>query len=302
MPIDPNAARQRLLETLNTEQGRAVSSPSRQLMVIAGAGSGKTEVMARRVVWWVAVENVPKDRIVAFTFTEAAAEELKFRIRQGLLSVASTEADAVLGGMFIGTIHAFCLKALRDFAPADYYMHDVLDDAGRISLLQQGGMGVLGLNAFSTAAQDAGLASGAFAANKLFRDGYDQLNEHGLMDVQLPSEPMPSDVRHERAWCMDAILRTHVGTSDVAETFADSAARYYAYLRVRRFFDFSTVQSELTGRLNSDDAFRERFHARWSHLVVDEVQDINPVQDRIIREIVGQTGRLTAVGDHRQAI
>lgn len=301
MLVERDSARQKLLEGLNDEQRGAVSSLNRQLMVIAGAGSGKTEVMARRVAWWVAVDEVPKDRIVAFTFTEAAAEELKFRIRKSLLLVGS-EDGVTLGGMFVGTIHAFCLKALREFAPVDYYMYDVLDDAGRISLLEQGGFNVLGMNAFTAAAQDAGLASGAMAAKKLFRDGYDQLNEHGLLDVRLGSGRMPSDVRLERDWCMEASLCTPVGASDVAETFADSVGRYYAYLRVRRFFDFATVQSELTARLGGADGFRERFNDQWSHLVVDEVQDINPVQDRIIREIVGQNGCLTAVGDHRQAV
>ena len=207
MLVDRDSARQRLLEGLNDEQRGAVSSLNRQLMVIAGAGSGKTEVMARRVAWWVAVDQVPKDRIVAFTFTDAAAEELKFRIRNSLLLVSS-EDDVTLGGMFVGTIHAFCLKALREFAPVDYYMYDVLDEAGRISLLEQGGFNVLGMNAFTAAAQDAGLASGAMAAKQLFRDGYDQLNEHGLLDVRLGSELMPSDVRLERDWCMEASLCT----------------------------------------------------------------------------------------------
>ena len=302
MQIDAQAARQTLVAGLNPQQRQAVSSTKRQLIVIAGAGSGKTEVMARRVAWWVAVKAIPKDRIVAFTFTDASAEELKFRIRESLQSVTEDNEDSNLGGMFIGTIHAFCLRALRDFSPAAYYMHDVLDEPGRISLLEQGAWRILGMQAMQTAATDAGLASGSMQANKLFRDGYDQLNEHGLFDVELPTEPIPTDVSVERDWCLEATLRTAVGASDLAMAFADSAARYYAYLRVRRFFDFPTVQSELILRLQKDHSFADAFHSRWTHLVVDEVQDVNPVQDDIIRQIVGQNGHLTAVGDHRQSI
>jgi len=107
MPIQPEQARELLLNRLNDEQRRAVSSTDRRLIVIAGAGSGKTEVMARRVAWWVAVDGVERDQIVAFTFTEKAAEELKFRIRSWLQTISGDENnDTSLGGMFIGTIHA----------------------------------------------------------------------------------------------------------------------------------------------------------------------------------------------------
>src|SRR5437773_10344010 len=70
-----------LFAGLTGGQKAAVKFGRRRLLVVAGAGSGKTEVMARRVAWWVGVKNVPKDNIVAFTFTERAAEEMKFRIR-----------------------------------------------------------------------------------------------------------------------------------------------------------------------------------------------------------------------------
>lgn len=302
MPITPDEAREILLENLNDEQREAVASPDRQLLVIAGAGSGKTEVMARRVAWWVAVDGVEKDRIVAFTFMNEAAEELKFRIRSWLERVTDEGEEPTLGGMYIGTIHGFCLKALRDFAPADYYMFDVLDDAGRISLIEQGWWNVLGLEPFRLSAQAAGAAQGKFQSYELFRHGYDQLNEHGLLDVRVSDDPIPTDVREERDWCMDAELLTPVGDDDLSQRFADSAARYYAYLKARRFFDFGTVQSELLKRLDGDEVFRARFEACWTHLVVDEVQDINPVQDRIIRSIVREAGHMTAVGDHRQAI
>ena len=89
MAIPPAQARDVLLADLNPEQEEAVRNDARRLLVVAGAGSGKTEVMARRVAWWVGVDEVPKDEIIAFTFTESAAEELKFRIRFWLEEIAS---------------------------------------------------------------------------------------------------------------------------------------------------------------------------------------------------------------------
>lgn len=297
MPILPKQARNVLLGDLNAEQKEAVRNKSRRLLVVAGAGSGKTEVMARRVAWWVGVDLVPKDEIIAFTFTESAAEELKFRIRHWLEKITSHGEDAKLGGMYVGTIHGFCLKALRDLSPDEFYMFDVVDDAGRMSLIEQGYHGVLALRAFENTA-----GRGRFRSQELFLRGYDLLNEYDLLDVSLPDDPPPTDVSRDREWCSRAKLKTDVGQSELAQQFAESAARYHAYLRARRFLDFSTVQSEMTRRLRNDCSFRERFASSWSRLVVDEVQDINPVQYTLIREIVGEDGFLTAVGDHRQAI
>ena len=302
MPLPPARARAVLLAGLNDEQQSAVSSDYRRLLVVAGAGSGKTEVMARRVAWWVAIDEVPRDEVVAFTFTEAAAEELRFRIRTWLDNIAEEGEDPSLGGMYIGTIHGFCLQALRDFASDEFYMFDVVDDAGRMALVEQGYHGILGLPSFQSAAENASAATGRFRSQELFLRGYDLLNEYGGLHVSLPEEAIPSDVARDRDWCRQAELETEVGESGVASAFSVSAARYYAYLRARRFLDFSTIQSELTRRLGSNPEFRQFIRRRWTRLVVDEVQDINPVQDALIRELVGAGGHLTAVGDHRQAI
>ncbi len=77
-----------ILTGLTDSQIDAVKSPRRRVLVVAGAGSGKTEVMARRIAWWVGVEGVSKDRIVALTFTEKAAEEMKFRVRRWIGNMA----------------------------------------------------------------------------------------------------------------------------------------------------------------------------------------------------------------------
>ena len=302
MPQDPADAREVLLANLNDEQRAAASNESRRLLVVAGAGSGKTEVMARRVAWWVAVDGVPKDQIIAFTFTEAAAEELKFRIRRWLEEIAADEDDVSLGGMYIGTIHGFCLRALRDFAPDEFYMFDVVDEAGRVAVLEQGYNGVLALRTFQSIANRTGAAPGKFASQTLFLRGYDLLNEYGLLDVSLAETDPPVDVAGDRNWCMEAELETDVGDSELAEAFGESAARYYAYLRARRFLDFSTIQSEAVRRLRTQEGFRRKLRESWTRLVVDEVQDVNPVQYELIRAIVGESGHLTAVGDHRQAI
>jgi DNA helicase-2/ATP-dependent DNA helicase PcrA len=299
--VSPDEIAEALTAGLNPEQRASVTSPSRLLGVVAGAGSGKTEVMSRRVAWWVSKESVPRGNIIAFTFTEAAAEELKFRVRQKLQILCSLQEEATLSGMYVGTIHGFCLKCLREFAPDEYYSFDVLDDAGRMSVVQQGFFHILALQPFVNAARATGAAAGQSAAVALFLRSYDILNEHVLLKVKGP-EVLPSRIEDERDWCHQFELDMNVGDSELNATFAKSAARYYAYLRARRFLDFSTAQAEFVRKLHNDEKFRERFRDTFSHMVVDEVQDINPAQLAIINTLIEDGGHLTAVGDHRQAI
>jgi DNA helicase-2/ATP-dependent DNA helicase PcrA len=298
MPIDKKAAKEKLLNQLREQQKEAVKSKARRLLVIAGAGSGKTDVMARRVAWWVAVDGVSKDNIVAFTFTDAAAEELKFRIRKYMQEVARPGEDSTLGDMYIGTIHGFCLKALRDYAPTQYYNYDITDESTRIALVQRGFSGVLGLSAYQMALGTAG----RFDSLGSFLKAYDLLNEYDLLEVNLPDEPAPTDVREERHWIEKAKIAVNLGNTALAKAFVTSAARLYAYMRARRFLDFSTSQSELTRLLRMDKQVLHKLRITKTHIVLDEAQDINPVQLELVKALVGNSGHVTAVGDHRQAI
>lgn len=286
-----------LLEGLTPRQRDAVSSSKRRLLVIAGAGSGKTEVMARRVAWWTAVDGVSKDSVAAFTFTERAAEEMKFRIRQHIGRITLPGEDATLGGMYVGTVHGFCLKMLRELRPDIYYNYDVLDEGARLALVERGYYNILGLRSLQKA-----LGKAKYETVEFFLDAYDLLNEYAAFDIELSAEPTPGDLTGEADWCRRARLLTDVGSGDAARAFADAAARYYAYLRCRRFLDFSTSQSELLRLLRGDGDVLEAVRSRLTHVVVDEVQDLNPVQDELVRLIVGDAGTLTAVGDHRQAV
>src|SRR5690348_8763882 len=293
-----------LLESLTPKQADAVRSPKRRVLVVAGAGSGKTEVMARRIAWWVGVEGVSRDDIIAFTFTERAAEEMKFRIRLWLEKITSSPSDVGLGSMYVGTIHGFCIAKLRELWPDEYHNYDVLDEAARAALILRGFNGVLGLAGLRTAlSASKGRKYGQYATLELFTQTYDQLHEHDLFNCQLRSGSAPFELgRTEADWCKGAKLISKAGSTPDAKAFSKSAARYYAYLRCRRFLDFSTSQTELVRRLRSDSKARQELESSKLHVVVDEVQDINPVQRRLVSSLVGQAGKLTAVGDHRQAI
>jgi DNA helicase-2/ATP-dependent DNA helicase PcrA len=287
-----------LLDKLTDGQKDAVMAKTRRLLVVAGAGSGKTEVMARRIAWWVGVEGVSKDQIVAFTFTERAAEEMKFRIRSWIEKITPVGEEVTLGQMYVGTIHGFCLLKIREFWPDEYHNFDILDESARASLILRGFNGMLGLNLLKE-----GLRKGQFATLEAFIQAYDQLHEHNQFDIELPSTSAPHELGAvESDWCKKARLKTNTGTSSAAVAFATSAARYYAYLKCRRFLDFSTSQSEFLRRLSGDKMFRRALEEKHIHLVVDEVQDINPVQSELIVTLTGKEGKLTMVGDHRQSI
>jgi DNA helicase-2/ATP-dependent DNA helicase PcrA len=296
--------REFLLENLTPRQKDAVKSDARRVLIVAGAGSGKTEVMARRVAWWVAVKGVPKESVVAFTFTDRAAEEMKFRIRSWLEKIAPEGEEVTLGGMYVGTIHGFCLAKIREYWPDDYHNYDILDEGARAALVLRGFNSLLGLNGLREAIAAArGNQHGQYATLEDFTQAYDQLHEHNRFECELAPGDPPFDLgAPESEWCKGAKLLTNVGATPEAVAFARSAARYYAYLRCRRFLDFSTSQSEFIRRLRSDPQRTKKLAEQQVNLVVDEVQDINPVQRELMELLVGESGRLTAVGDHRQSI
>lgn len=296
--------KQRLLEKLTPKQAEAVKSTSRRVLVVAGAGSGKTEVMARRIAWWVGVDGIARESIVAFTFTERAAEEMKFRIRLWLEKVTPEGEEVALGGMYIGTIHGFCIAKLREYWPDSYHNYDILDEGARSALILRGFNGVLGLRGLRAAiGTTKGKQHGQYATLDDFTQAYDQLHEHDKFECQLASGDPPFELgQPERDWCKKASLITDVGSTPDAQAFALSAARYYAYLRCRRFLDFSTSQSEFIRQLRSDSDRMNQLRKLQIHLVVDEVQDINPIQRELIEILTGKSGKLTAVGDHRQSI
>ena len=104
--------------TLTAEQEHAVGRRGEPLLLAAGAGSGKTSVLVERFVRAVREDGIAPERILAITFTERAASELRERVRVRLSQLGETAAARALDGAFVGTFHGFCARILREHARA----------------------------------------------------------------------------------------------------------------------------------------------------------------------------------------
>ena len=117
-----------MLELLKSKPGLT----RQHLQIIACAGSGKTEFVSLRVAYLIAEGLAKPENIVAFTFTERAAQELKFRIRSKIRQLIGHQPD--IGDLYVGTIHSFCYELLKEFVPG-YRVFDVLDEGKRFAFI-----------------------------------------------------------------------------------------------------------------------------------------------------------------------
>ncbi|MBX6387874.1 MAG: ATP-dependent helicase [Frankia sp.] len=231
------------------------------LQIIASAGSGKTEVVSQRVADLVA-EGVAPEAIVAFTFTERAAAELKARITERVAGRLGQGAVDRLGGLFVGTIHAICFRLLQQRI-ARYETYDVLDENQLTAFLSRESTR-LGLRQLDP-------ANRMFAAIATFLKGVDVV-ENELLD---PST-LPDPFGH--------ILRD-----------------YYATLDRYRLLTYGQQVVRAVRELERPE-FAAQIHAELRHLIVDEYQDVNPAQERLIELLTGPGVQLCVVGDDQQAI
>lgn len=129
---------------LSSEQEKAVISESRHIRILAGAGAGKTETLTRRILYLLLCNNVDPEKIVAFTFTEKAAQSMKSRIYNRVIEIAGEEYASKLGKMYVGTIHGYALRILQDYYGFGNY--DVLDDNQEMAFIMRRGFEI-GINA-----------------------------------------------------------------------------------------------------------------------------------------------------------
>ncbi|KLN34192.1 ATP-dependent DNA helicase [Cellulosimicrobium funkei] len=248
------------LPVLEGEAARAVAHRGSHIQIIAAAGAGKTEVVSQRVASLLNDGEDPES-IVAFTFTEKAAKELKERIRE---RVGADRVD-VLGKLFVGTIHAYCFRLLQTYVPT-CETYTPLDSNQLTNLLYREQNRLL----LKRLHKDGKL----FKAIALFQSNLDVVENELIAIDDLPD-------------------------SD----FKDSLRRYYSMLDHYRFMSFGTQIVRAVEELEKSDV-HAKVTENLRHLIVDEYQDINPAQERLIELIAKPHGsaNVVVVGDDDQAI
>lgn len=239
----------------------AINTIDKNLQIIACAGSGKTQVISQRIVNILKSKpEVKPKNIIAFTYTEKAAAELKIRV----LNLCKEQLGEVKGlaEMYIGTIHAWCLQAIQDNI-YEFQKFSVLDE---IKL-------------------------------KLFIDKY--YNKIGIADLGLK--------RYEdtnRFMTVLSVLREAEIESgkELPSEWLEVQLRYEETLKDHAYFDFTMIMSEAIKSLYEYPHFRQFIDENLKYLIVDEYQDVNPIQEKLIHELSKSGCNICVVGDDDQTI
>jgi len=241
----------------------AVRHRGTHIQIVAAAGSGKTEVVSQRVADLLA-EGLVAESIVAFTFTERAAQELKSRIAHRVRDRLGTAALDRLAGLYVGTIHGFCFRFLQQRVP-QYETYDVLDDNQLTAFLSREA------TRLEMRQLDPDGRNRAFASIAAFLKGVDVV-ENELLDPTSMPDPFGS----------------------VLHDYYDTLDRY-------RLLTFGQQVVRAVAELERPE-IADDIHAQLRHLIVDEYQDVNPAQERLIELLTGPQVQLCVVGDEQQAI
>ena len=253
-------------------QRQAIGHLEGNLQLIACAGSGKTEVVARRVVRLLMSEGAGgagcrPANIIAFTFTEKAAAELKDRIHQ---RCREAFGDVIgLAEMYVGTIHGFCLEVLQSEVP-EFLKYEVLNEVQQRLFVDRNSR-KSGLT-LSTTTDGKRL--------KRFTDTRHYVTAHSILREDVVSHP---------------------GRLETC-TVAAHLPEYEALLHEKGYLDYSGILKETKSSLACNEELRVRLAARVRQVIVDEYQDVNPVQEAVVGMLHELGATVCVVGDDDQTL
>ena len=262
-PRLPNA--EELLQGLNPQQEEAVKHAGGALLIVAGAGSGKTRVLSNRIAYLIATRRAHHGEILAITFTNKAAAEMRERIELLVGGRAKT--------MWISTFHSSCVRILRREAAnvglnSNFSIYDSADSLRLITLV----------------AKNLDLDPKRFAPKAI------QHKISALKNELIDADSYSSSANHSDPF-----------EQAVAEVFKGYTQR----LRQANAMDFDDLIAETVYMFRAFPALAESYRRRFRHVLVDEYQDTNHAQYALVREIVGEgpgAAELTVVGDSDQSI
>ncbi|HEX8026450.1 MAG TPA: ATP-dependent helicase, partial [Candidatus Limnocylindrales bacterium] len=288
-----------LLRGLNADQRRAVTHGEGPLLVVAGAGTGKTQVITRRIAWLIATKRAKPSEILALTFTDKAAEEMQLRVDQ---LVPYGYADTT-----ISTFHAFGDRLIREFAFELGRTPDVrVLSRPEVVVFLRERVFDLELEEYRPLG-DPGRFLGALA--QLFARCRDE-------DVSVARYREYADrLAVEAATAAAAVAAGHdVGEADrdraaaLAETarrqreLANAYGRYTDLLAEHGAIDFGDQVSLALRLLRESPAARRALQERYRYILVDEFQDTNRAQSELVALLAERHRNVTVVGDDDQSI
>ena len=249
-------------------QRQAIEFEAANLQLIACAGSGKTEVVARRVVHLLHPDGgalAPRN-IIAFTFTDKAAAELKERIVSRVREALGEMPG--LAEMFVGTIHAFALELLKSEVPK-YLRFEVLNEVQQNLFVDRNSK----KSGLTISTDIAGAALKRYRDTPLYLSALSILRETDLDEEAL-------------AGC----------------SVLNGLDAYCDLLEERSYLDYSAILDAAVDVLTNDQPLRERLAERVRCVIVDEYQDVNPVQEAIVWSLHDLGAQVCVVGDDDQTI
>ncbi|MCR5085600.1 MAG: UvrD-helicase domain-containing protein [Succinivibrionaceae bacterium] len=260
-----------LLRSLNPAQREVVSAPRGNMIIVAGAGTGKTRVLVSRVSWLLQVEGVPARSILAVTFTNKAAQEMRLRI--GALA-----GEGALRALWCSTFHSVCVRLLFAYATQaglrpNFTIIDTDDGKGIVKailrdLREQGGQG------FSTAA-------------------IEQLKPQDALHAI-------SKAKSQRQRAADCAATW--GRDERSRLAARVYREYERRCEEQNLVDFDELLLRTVELLERNEAVRDLQHHRFQEILVDEFQDTSALQYDFLRLMAGPGAHVSVVGDDDQSI
>ncbi|MDQ0209012.1 ATP-dependent helicase [Alkalicoccobacillus murimartini] len=259
---DTNAYRGLLEQSgiiLDSSQWRAVTKTEGPLLLVAGAGSGKTRVLTSRAAYMLVNEGIPPQEMILVTFTAKAAKEMKERMK-----IYPGIDKRTLQKLMIGTFHSIFYKMLIHHEPETWDSRFLLKEWQRSQMLKEAG-------------REMDLEEKEFA--------YDQ----ALTQISW--------------WKNHLITPKDVKPADIWEERCAYLYRRYEEIRISRSaFDFDDMLTGCYELLLSNPVLLERYQKRFSYVSVDEFQDINKIQFKLIQLLCEPQRNLCVVGDDDQSI
>jgi DNA helicase-2/ATP-dependent DNA helicase PcrA len=260
-PTEPGADRtERLLAELNEPQRAAVRHGEGPLLVLAGAGSGKTRVLTHRIAYLLATGGVRPGEVLAITFTNKAATEMRERV-EGLVGRSAR-------AMWVTTFHSACARMLRADAERLGYSRGftIYDESDSLRMLKR------------------------------------CLEELHVDPKRYPPRSIRSQVSGAKNQLVDAAAYAEAQGSVFEEVVAEAYALYEKRMLEANAMDFDDLLVRTVNALERFEEVRERWRRTFRHVLVDEYQDTNHAQYRLLQLLTSEHGNLMVVGDEDQSI